>query len=215
MKIQAISVTQLFGIFNHVIRLNTEERVTIIHGRNGIGKTVLLNMIDGLFNRRYSLLRDIPFAEFRIEFENNSYVEVTKNSPQGSREQSLICRFRGLETNQEHSVPLLPQFISELTESELESIEELVHELNRVDTKQWFSATTEEVYSLEEVLERFGHLLPFLATKEEEPQKSFKELITAIKVHLIGIERLRQLPTGSVNQSLEIVAHKGRGVIIP
>ncbi len=214
MKIKAISVTQLFGIFNHVIRLNTEERVTIIHGRNGIGKTVLLNMIDGLFNRRYSLFRDIPFAEFRVEFENNSYVEVTRNSPQGSREQSLICRFRGLETNQEHSVPLLPQSISELTESELESIDELVPELNRVNTKQWFSATTEEMYSLEEVLERFGHLLPFLATKEEEPQKSFKELITAIKVHLIGIERLRQLPTGSANQSLEIVAHKGRGVII-
>jgi ABC-type lipoprotein export system ATPase subunit len=216
MKIKAISVTRLFGIFNHVIRLNTEERVTIIHGCNGFGKTVLLNMIDGLFNRRYSVLRNIPFAEFRVEFENNSYVEVTKNPPQGSREQSLTCRFRGPEAEQEFSVPLLPQPISDLTERELKSIDELVPELNRVNYKQWFSTTTEELYSLEEVLEQFGPFLPFLATTEEEPQKSFKELITAIKVHLVGIERLQQLPTKNANQSLEIIVPRkgGRGIII-
>ncbi len=59
MRIKQISVSKLFGIFDHIIPLNREERVTIIHGANGFGKTTLLRMINGLFNSRYSELANI------------------------------------------------------------------------------------------------------------------------------------------------------------
>jgi predicted ATP-binding protein involved in virulence len=38
MRIQQISVNGLFGIFDHVIPLNMDERITIIHGPNGFEK---------------------------------------------------------------------------------------------------------------------------------------------------------------------------------
>ena len=80
MQIQQISVSGLFGIFHHVIPLNTDDRITIIHGPNGFGKTAMLRMLNGLFNSRYSVFRTIPFIKFRVEFDNDSSVEVVKDS---------------------------------------------------------------------------------------------------------------------------------------
>jgi predicted ATP-binding protein involved in virulence len=51
MKITQISVGKLFGQFNHSIKLNINENVTIIHGPNGVGKTTLLRLVDAIFNK--------------------------------------------------------------------------------------------------------------------------------------------------------------------
>jgi predicted ATP-binding protein involved in virulence len=45
MRVRSIDVKGLFGVFNHEIPINSAERVTIIHGPNGFGKTVTLRMI--------------------------------------------------------------------------------------------------------------------------------------------------------------------------
>ena len=79
MRIKQISVSGLFGIFNHVIPLNMDDRITVIHGPNGFGKTAMLTILDGLFNSRYSKLRTIPFSKFRVEFDDDSNIEIIKN----------------------------------------------------------------------------------------------------------------------------------------
>ncbi|MFM5980901.1 MAG: excinuclease, partial [Sphaerospermopsis kisseleviana] len=78
MRIKQISVTELFGIFNHVIPLNTEDRITIIYGLNGIGKTAILKMINGIFNLQFSEFRSIPFKDFQVDIDNGSYLRVNK-----------------------------------------------------------------------------------------------------------------------------------------
>ena len=66
MRISKVSVKGLFGKFDHEIPLNQESRITIIHGPNGVGKTVtLLELVQGLFNYDYELLGETPFDEFR------------------------------------------------------------------------------------------------------------------------------------------------------
>ncbi len=47
-RIRQISVTNLFGIFNHVISLKMNDRITIIHGPNGFGKTMMLKLLYAL-----------------------------------------------------------------------------------------------------------------------------------------------------------------------
>lgn len=42
LRIESISVEGLFGLYDHTIPLNLEDRVTIIHGPNGVGKTKIL-----------------------------------------------------------------------------------------------------------------------------------------------------------------------------
>ena len=78
MRIIEISVTKLFGIFDHTIPLNLDDRITIIHGDNGFGKTIILKMLYGLFNQRYSELLNIPFQKFQVKFDDNSVLSVDK-----------------------------------------------------------------------------------------------------------------------------------------
>jgi predicted ATP-binding protein involved in virulence len=61
MQIQQISVTDLFGIFDYVIPLNITDRITIVHGPNGFGKTAMLRLLDGFFNSQRSAIEDIKF----------------------------------------------------------------------------------------------------------------------------------------------------------
>lgn len=53
MRITKIYVRNLFGIFNHTIIIKLDERITIIHGKNGVGKTALLRIINSLFNLNF------------------------------------------------------------------------------------------------------------------------------------------------------------------
>ena len=50
-RIKQISVKNLFGMFDHTISLNLDERITIIHVLNGFGKTAILRLLDTLFSQ--------------------------------------------------------------------------------------------------------------------------------------------------------------------
>ena len=78
MRITKVSVKKLFGIFDHDIPMH-DSRITIIHGPNGFGKTVLLTMVHGLFNSRYKVFSDVPFEEFRVEFENDEEICIRRD----------------------------------------------------------------------------------------------------------------------------------------
>jgi len=83
MRIKQISVKGLFNTFNYIIPLNLADRITILHGPNGYGKTILLNMLDGLFNNHLtneSILLKIPFTEFQIDFDDENRLLLTKNN---------------------------------------------------------------------------------------------------------------------------------------
>ena len=80
MRITKISVKGLFGMFDHEIPLNQESRITIIHGPNGVGKTVLLGMVHGLLNKGGELFGITPFERFRVAFANGNAVTVDKSA---------------------------------------------------------------------------------------------------------------------------------------
>ena len=79
----------LFGMFDHEIPLNQESRITIIYGPNGVGKTVLMRMVHGLFHYGYKYIDSIPFEEMRIEFERGKSLSVESNEA----EKKPIIRF--------------------------------------------------------------------------------------------------------------------------
>jgi predicted ATP-binding protein involved in virulence len=72
MRITSMSVKGLFGVFNHTIPLQSTERVTIIHGPNGYGKTVMLKMIAALFDGTRDIFEHVPFDEFRITLDDGT-----------------------------------------------------------------------------------------------------------------------------------------------
>ena len=79
MRITKISVKGLFGMFDHEIPLNQESRITIVHGPNGVGKTVFLRLVHALFSCNYDyVLDEVPFDEIRIDFETDTFIFVQK-----------------------------------------------------------------------------------------------------------------------------------------
>ncbi len=76
MRITKIAVKGLFGMFDHEIPLNQESRITILNGPNGVGKTVLLNMIDALFDFEFQYLKKIPFNEFYVELQEGAVADL-------------------------------------------------------------------------------------------------------------------------------------------
>ena len=77
MRLTKVRVTKLFGLFAHEIPLNREERITIIHGPNGFGKTIVLRMLAALCSRNYDLFREVPFKTFTIQFDDGRCLTVT------------------------------------------------------------------------------------------------------------------------------------------
>lgn len=78
MRIKNITVKDLFGMFHHEIPLNMDDHITIIHGPNGIGKTILLTMLNALFRSFYEEFRSIPFSELSVDFDDKSILRLKK-----------------------------------------------------------------------------------------------------------------------------------------
>jgi predicted ATP-binding protein involved in virulence len=61
LRVSSIQVTGLFDLFDHNVGLKLDDRITILHGPNGVGKTMLLRMVSDLLAGRYRLFLQVPF----------------------------------------------------------------------------------------------------------------------------------------------------------
>ncbi len=76
-RIKSIKVMGLFGLYNHHIVLK-EDRVTVVHGPNGVGKTVFLKLTHAFLEKRYIEMVGVPFQLFEIQFDDGSVVNVAR-----------------------------------------------------------------------------------------------------------------------------------------
>lgn len=157
MRIARISAMNLFGIFDHVIPLNRDERITIIHGPNGFGKTILLRMINGFFRGDYNVFRSVPMREFSVELESGDEVKVTRPGPPRRAPEEPIKLDIALYKGGKQEERFLSKPPSEEKEDfSLSQIDHMVPELERVGPRSWQFGPTGEVYDLERVLSTFG-----------------------------------------------------------
>jgi predicted ATP-binding protein involved in virulence len=190
MKIQQISVIGLFGFFNHVIPLNMDERITIIHSPNGFGKTAMLRMLNGLFNSRYSVFWTIPFIKFRVGFDNGSSIEVVKstdNFDKSKKRDNISLDFH--QSKSEKVSFSLRATRKPLNSGFVDVLDDIIPDLRRVSSKTWEYLPTGEALSLTEVIDRFEDILPSKARLREEPEW-LDNLKNDIHVRLIESQRL-------------------------
>src|SRR5579885_1926326 len=187
-RIKQISVTDLFGIFHHVIPLNMDERITIIHGPNGFGKTIILRILNDLFSQetinfllpndffsyKGSALRTIPFSEFRVDFEDGTSFWVTKTSnghkfkdlKQPQQKITIYATQKGIQTSYELEASSQLSTIRSMSGSQ----QRFLREFERIDIDRWHNNFTDEDLSFEEVTKLFGKHLPLtMSIHEKEP----------------------------------------------
>ncbi|MBD2207507.1 AAA family ATPase [Calothrix sp. FACHB-1219] len=190
MRIQQISVSGLFGLFDHVIPLNMDERITIIHGPNGFGKTAILKILNAFFNNRYSELLSIPFKKCQLQFDDNSNLEIVKNTDALEEiDNNIIFNFN--KSNIE-SVSYSTKTINSRSYAQkfpVSILEDFIPGLTRISSEKWLYIPTEESLSFTEVLERFRHFLPLSSIPKEEPEW-LDTLKKKIHIRLIESQRL-------------------------
>lgn len=78
-RVQRLFIQKLFGEGSHDIdvRFNLEGRVTILHGLNGSGKTITLQLLDAVLKGEFEAILKYPLTKFLLEFEGGDVLELT------------------------------------------------------------------------------------------------------------------------------------------
>ena len=205
-RIRQVSVTNLFGIFNHTIPLKMDEHITIIHGPNGFGKTMMFRLLYALFglgsqiSQSYQLLQDIPFDEFKVDFEDRTSFWVSKTSQSHKMTEEghpsrreIIFQATGNEPYSLHPKTLLSGSVSLSITDHAETHFESMND----DT--WKNNNTGEILSSEDVVERFGDRLSSdsMALRGRIPNW-LVDMIESVPIRFIETQRL----LGSTKRSL-------------
>ncbi len=151
LRLQRIEVDGLFGIYDHGIDLNLDDRVTLLHGPNGVGKTTVLRMVDALLRNDFACFKRIPFTRFLLRFEDRSTLELrTSDLPESTGDAGTLTLTTADGTRNIHQVDLRP--------SEAESVAARIRyiEPHHSLPNAWIDVRDGEVLSESEVLSRFG-----------------------------------------------------------
>lgn len=189
-RVERISVEGLFGLYNHDIRLHTDERLTIIHGPNGAGKTVMLKLTYAMLSGNVFDLAKYPYASFSVHFNDGSEV-TAKNQvakPQDKKKQVLISLISRSELGEIHQVE-----IDSASLHRAAVVIERTSPIRQMANNQWMDMQTEEIIDAIEVVKRYGsnlsgEILPSLMKK---PGIEFLQRLQGTHgAHLIEAQRL-------------------------
>jgi predicted ATP-binding protein involved in virulence len=193
MRIEIIEVKNLFGIFHHKIPLNLKEHITIIHGPNGFGKTIMLNMLDAVFSSKYSTLWRIPFTELSLDFDDGSNLRIKRAldfvGDEKSRDDGRKLTFEFSQPGSKAKTYSPEALKRRIPPFPLSAVDDIIPTLDRIGPEEWLNLETREVLSFQEVLARFGDKFPRGMEERTEPEW-LRQITRAINVYFIQAQRL-------------------------
>ncbi len=197
MRVARVLVRGLFGRSDHNIVTNLGERITILTGPNGSGKTMILRILNALFSRQLWSLSRYPYRQLTIEFDSGVVLSIHRQIGQQPSAPGVMVRRLDFEyidrrnkTSTFHLEP--PSFNRSDLPFSVGIIEDIIDELDQRGPDTWLNMTTGEALSLAEVIERYWDQLPF----ESSPitvsgvPKWLNEICKNTPVRLIETDRL-------------------------
>ncbi|HPS92194.1 MAG TPA: AAA family ATPase [Methanothrix sp.] len=196
MRIKKINVQGLFGIFDHNVPLNLADRLTIIHGPNGFGKTILLSMINSLFNTDYASLRRTPFRKLSIHFDDGGLLQVNKSFQPDLfgkpiyKEENDISLVYSNANNKFKPYLIEPVKLSAFPSEIRDFLSNEIPGLDKIDSDTWIYYPSGEKLSLEAIIYRFKDKFPPGLIKIDDEPQWLKNIKQSIQVRFIETQRL-------------------------
>jgi predicted ATP-binding protein involved in virulence len=196
LKINRIKVSLLFGVFNHDIVLKEDSGITIIIGENGLGKTMMLEAINALFEKDYRFFRPLEFNEFEFTFTNGEIWKLTKEI-KGSNFSLNIARNSILKPVQKIKQHKIYQDSDQFNRKMMMRDRDRMHRMEMEMEMEHNYLTHNESLRLERDREysrmmKMRHHRRMMAedTTEVSPPKWFTDGIKNIRVKLIETQRI-------------------------
>ncbi len=185
MRINSIKIENLFDIFDYNISFSQNENVLIITGPNGYGKTMILNIIFNLFNRKFSFFQELIFEKITLTLEDNILITITKRS----KDLESYIYFSLSQHNK-----VIETFQSNKSEKEIELAVRRRLPARRIAPNQWLITNNQvgKVLTTDDLINEYADQLPddikenLLRVKSEQANA----ILDSIQVHLIREQRL-------------------------
>lgn len=191
LRVDQIQVFGLFGRYDHDVPLRKDDRVTIIHGPNGVGKTVLLRLVASAFSGNYSELLKIPFDRFEVTLSDGVILGFCRQQTKTTDELADDFRFTAYLAGSGHRAEVELKASQVDTRSWVSQIEREVPWLSRVEEESFIDRRSEELLTSAEVLSRYAD--DVLGKKRRalfsEPDW-MAQIRRSVSVHLIEAQRL-------------------------
>lgn len=192
LRLELIEVDGLFGIYDHHIELNLDNRVTLLHGPNGIGKTAVLRMVDAFLRNHLFHFQKIPFSRFFLKFHDGSSIEMKKEN--GGPNFNDKCELTLIQNTKHLSSKVR---LKTQAESIAEQIDYLRPYARRPNT--WEDIRDGELLTSSEVVDRYSSEPLDRVHQDKEEISWFNDFLKKANAHLIEAQRLVRLDqeTGS------------------
>ena len=186
MMLRELVVEDLFGEFTHRVFFKSNDGLTLLHGPNGVGKTMVLRVLDSLFNRRFRSIRTLPLSALQVEFDDNDRLQVNKINLPDQRLPALEFTFTPKKPGRPKTWIFKPTAHIDIPRS---AIDELIPELARVGPEEWMSPTG-EILDIDAVADRYQERLPFRHHKSEDLPGWLDAALSRVPVYFIEADRL-------------------------
>jgi predicted ATP-binding protein involved in virulence len=194
-------------LFDHTVHLNLDERVTIITGPNGYGKTTLLRLVDAFATGKYAELRRIAFRDLHITFDNDQSVQILRvdSSPQGKPQAGPDLTITLLRGNKKEMQATIRALSPEVLGVPNQMITSGLPFLAQTGGSTWRDIRTGEELSLEDIARAYPNYLPIPYEKMSgfvEPPW-LTEFRKTVSVRFIEVQRLLRVGKTNPHRNIE------------
>lgn len=192
-RLAAFKIEGLFGLYSYRIDLNLEERITIVIGPNGRGKTVCLKFIEALFCKQFAYFMEIPFqkADFNFTGGESISIELVEESGEDTVEGNAFSKSICFSLNApgQQLIKWEPQTTNKIRKY-------LPQRWRQVGPDLWVDRTDDEECTLSELSRRYR--IPKGLLRQSDLPDPFGALVSSIDCHLIETQRLLVMSTKNI-----------------
>jgi predicted ATP-binding protein involved in virulence len=190
MRLIKIEISKLFGVFDHSIPLSHDGNVTIIHGANGVGKTMLLKMVAALIGGKMALFEKVPFQQFKATREDGTAIIINKHVGKKNTSQERV--YQNLEVLMEDSrgefLALESSLLQDASSDFLDSIDHLVPPPYHRKLGGWSKSGGRKIYTISEILEIFPSVSKHLP--DSFSVNAFSQFTNGMEIFFVETKRL-------------------------